>query len=359
MPLNHSNLEDNSADKKKTFARRAFGAGLLCGLLFEMNENRDAVRQASDAVLNSIPPVPSNRHKEVQRSEWPRPNTSGIVWKYDVGSVKGNFIEKETVRKMVKCVLDKAEEDDEDVVCGLGSGDLGTTCRVVENGLPTSLGVRMLVNKTDSSALELSLMTDIGAQIYYEDQLRLNPNGESGDLFKVFEYPISEEDHLPVVDPDDEEEMCESYYEAVVSSMNTGEFYPQAKTVEEFRAFALNQAEDPEDIAWINGLSNERLEKVLNDWHDGEDFFLKSVDEEIDHAEALNQLDDDLYSSGLSMDLSGSENEGRVGEEAPVYITPITTRDGEWIYEGSDPSGNTMCWGDADQMASCLKLFDF
>lgn len=370
----HSSPSESS-DKKKKFAKDVFlGVLLGIGLLgLEMSSNRDEIKQV-------LAPVPGSKMPKIAKTPQVLPppavpNTPGILRTYDDGSRNGRLLEHSTIRSLVGCVLAKADEDQKDVLCSTNGFE--SICKVLPGDEETieddsvGLGVSMRLYDVegDSESLHVFMSADADP-LLNSNAAQLIPQQmffKDSEQAQQIIYPVSSESGQAAMNSDDQEELCQSYYDAISSAKSAGKLFQHYESPDELRDFLLAEVPDkylnPGAKNWLQDLDEESMERYLDQWNRAEDTVLNAAENDLEHIQALDQLQSGLSSSGVTMDLASFGNEGQVGTGTPVYVTPVgddiySYPEGDWVYKGTDPSGNIMCWGDLSEIAQCLEMFD-
>jgi hypothetical protein len=364
-----------SPAKKKKLAKDVF-LGLLFGiglLGVDMGLNRDKIKQV-------LAPVPSSKIPKIAKT--PQllpppaiPNSPGILRTYDDGSQNGRLLEHSTIRSLVNCVLEKAKEDQKDVLCSTNGFE--SICKVLpgdeeafeDDSVGLGVSMRLYDVDGDSESLHVFISPDTDPFIM-NDAALLIPGQmflEDPEQFQQIDYPITGESGPRAMNSDDQEELCQTYYDAISSAKSADELFRPYNTPDELRDFLLAEVPDqylqPGAKNWLQDLDEESMKRYLDEWNRSEDTILNAAENDLEQIQALDQLQRGLSSSGVTMDLASFGNEGQVGTGTPVYVSPVGDDiyhypEGDWVYKGTDPSGNIMCWGDLSEIAQCLQMFD-
>lgn len=359
----------NSPESSWKGKRLALGVLLGIGLLgVEMSSNRDEVNQV-------LAPVPGSKIPRIAKTPQVLPppaipNTPDILRAYDDGSRNGRLLEHSTIRSLVSCVLEKAKEDQKDVLCSTNGFE--SICKVLPGdeealeGDSVGLGVSMRIYDVEEDAESLHVLISADTDPFIKNYAaRLIPQQmffEDAEQAQQIIYPVSADSGQRAINSDDQEELCQSYYDAISSAKPVDKLFQHYESTDELRDFLLDEVPDWHVGLgvknWLQDLDEESMKKYLDEWNRAEDTVLNAAENDLEQIQALDQLQKGLSSSGVTMELDSFGNEGQVGTGTPVYVTPTSYPEGEWVYKGTDPSGNIMCWGDLSEIAQCLEMFD-
>lgn len=302
--------------------------------------------------------------KEILRKLLGLRTLSGIAAQYD-GELSP---EKEMEKAVIDCARKKAAEDGLMLNCS-NSSTSDDGCRIQE-GLedPESennterIRTKLHIMPPDEDGdLKVSLGTfyhDVSdATNYFGFLAEANVSGynDATEGYNAYYPTYSDEDTR--IAKEDVESVCESMYGILQEAPLLADAYPKFESPEEFKLAAFEAVDaNLETNPALQGVKDFDLDwpKYWQGWNGVQDYAFDQAAIDEEQQTDLASLEGSLSNGGATIESGIYDNEVKVGEENPVYVSSEPRTWGEWFVV-KDPSGNILCEDSEAGVLRCIE----